>query len=127
MEVGGLGLAGSGGELVLTTGKVFSSFSGKEREFIIFWGQVMMMMMRRILSPFIFEEGRDTLGSGSAHSTHATLHEVCENDDNDDDNDDEDDGEGEDGEDGDDADADADDGMVRQAQAATVGQAVTHD
>ena len=27
----------------------------------------------------------------------------------------------------DDADADEDDGMVRQAQAATVGQAVTHD
>ena len=84
---------------------------------------MMMRRRRRILSPFIFEEGRDTLGSGSAHSTDATLHEVCENDDNDDDNDDEDNGE-----DGDDADADADDGMVRQAQAATVGQAaVTHD
>ena len=38
----------------------------------------------------IFEEGRDTLGSGSAQGTDATLHEACENDDNDDEDDNDD-------------------------------------
>ena len=34
------------------------------------------MMMMRILSPFILEEGRDTLGSGCAQSTDATSEQM---------------------------------------------------